>query len=303
MKTKTKVLFIVAITLILVGLLTVGTVFLVAGDHLTRINTMPLIDRTCAIEQPFCAIDINVTDSDIEILPSSTAKPYVVFREAENGLVVHSLTVENQILKIKEVDQRHWIDRIGVFETPKVKIYLPAASFDSLSICGSSTDVLIGSGCTFGSVAIDVVSGDVDFSADVRTECKITTTSGDVGLHGIEAKSVHCETTSGEVALSACNGELVFVKTTSGDVELDRVGGQQLHTLTTSGDIVLFACDAQNLSLKTTSGDVEGSLTATKIFSVKTTSGDIELPDAAATGGSCEITTTSGDVEIELYRP
>ena len=66
-----------------------------------------------------------------------------------------------------------------------------------------------------------------------------------------------------------------------------------------TGDVELNACDAGGLSLKTTTGDVTGTLLSEKVFITDTSTGDVSVPKTTS-GGKCEISTTTGDIRIDI---
>ena len=67
-----------------------------------------------------------------------------------------------------------------------------------------------------------------------------------------------------------------------------------------SGDIRMERSDAGSFHMKTTSGDISGSILSRKDFDVETASGDIRLPKSDSSAPKCEISTSSGDVEMEI---
>ena len=86
----------------------------------------------------------------------------------------------------------------------------------------------------------------------------------------------------------------------TGEMSLDRVIAEEnISVERTTGDIELEGCDAAELWLKTSTGDVEGSLLTEKIFIASSSTGDVEVPRSTS-GGRCEISTSTGDIEIEI---
>ena len=68
-----------------------------------------------------------------------------------------------------------------------------------------------------------------------------------------------------------------------------------------TGDIRFEDCDAGEIRVRTSTGDVTGTLRTPKIFLTKTSTGKIVVPDST-TGGRCEITTTTGDIQLEFCK-
>jgi len=61
----------------------------------------------------------------------------------------------------------------------------------------------------------------------------------------------------------------------------------------------LNTCDAESILIKTSTSDVTGTLRSEKVFLVKTSTGKVDVPESGS-GGKCEITTSTGDIRIEL---
>ena len=51
--------------------------------------------------------------------------------------------------------------------------------------------------------------------------------------------------------------------------------------------------------MKTDTGKVVGSLLSEKVFIAETSTGKVSVPKTT-TGGKCEITTSTGDIKIEV---
>ena len=66
-----------------------------------------------------------------------------------------------------------------------------------------------------------------------------------------------------------------------------------------TGDVSFDGSDATEIFVKTTTGQVKGSLLTDKVFVAQTDTGHVDVPKTT-TGGRCEITTDTGNVEIEL---
>ena len=68
-----------------------------------------------------------------------------------------------------------------------------------------------------------------------------------------------------------------------------------------TGDVTFDGADAKSISVKTDTGDVKGSLLSNKVFITKTDTGDINVP-SSTTGGKCEITTDTGDINLTVQK-
>lgn len=105
---------------------------------------------------------------------------------------------------------------------------------------------------------------------------------------------------AGSVRLSDLSAGTLTVETTTGDLNLRGVAVEgALSAHTTTSDIRLERVDAASLAIAATTGDVTGTLCSEKRFAVHIGTGDVSVP-ATASGGVCEIETSTGDVHIEL---
>ena len=86
----------------------------------------------------------------------------------------------------------------------------------------------------------------------------------------------------------------------TGSLTMENVVSSGHWTITrTTGDITLNGCDATEIVMEADTGDVTGTLLSEKIFIVRASTGDIDVPETV-NGGKCKITTTTGDIKIEI---
>lgn len=227
---------------------------------LSKMDTGNSVTETYPVEDTFKNISVEA-GCDVYVKPSEDGSCTVVCTDDEK--IRHSVIVENGTLTIKNEDDRKWYEHIafGFFLIEsKITVYLPEQEYESF--------------------VIGTASGDVEVESCNADAVTIKTASGDVGLESCNADTVTVETTSGEAALKDCMAGSLEIETTSGDVELED-------------------CDADAIKIRTTSGDVNGVLLSEKRFTADTKGGEVDLP-ASASGGTCDIKTKSGDIEISL---
>lgn len=260
MRKSTKIWLIVAIVLIITGA-GIFTGFMAANDwDFSQLSTVVYETNEYRHFGKIKNIVIETTTADISIECSVISTQYAYVECYEDVNATHTVTFEDGTLTIKEVDNRKWYDHIGInFDQPKITIGLTALYYDQ--------------------VTIRTVTGDVEANMLWGKDIDISVTTGDV-----ELKNMHCDnlTTTGS----------------TGDVELTNVRAVENLTINRStGDVEFEDCDGENIVVSVTTGDVEGNLLTGKIFKVKTRTGDVEVPKNSI-GGTCTITTTTGDIEI-----
>ena len=79
----------------------------------------------------------------------------------------------------------------------------------------------------------------------------------------------------------------------------DVVADGMLSVQRSTGDVTLNGCDAAEITVQTDTGDVTGSLLSEKVFVTETDTGRVEVPKTAA-GGTCTVTTDTGNILLEV---
>jgi DUF4097 and DUF4098 domain-containing protein YvlB len=161
-----------------------------------------------------------------------------------------------------------------------------------LSVSGTSGDAEV-VGMT-GSVAVTLTSGGVDIR-DCRCPVEAATTSGDIDVGSVRA-DVDLSATSGAVSVIDVRG-CVVAGVTSGDVHCQDVDGD-LTLNGSSSQISAVNCRGA-VEIGSSTGDIEisGHRGAVR---VATSEGYVNAEIVDLEGGSCEITTSNGDVDLAL---
>ena len=314
-----KVLIILGIVFLAVGVLLFIGALAVNGFDLARFQIGNTETNTYTAEEPFQRIDIRAGDADVELKLSQDG----VFRVecVERANEKHSVRVEDGILKITVQDERTWSDHIRLFSKPQsITVFLPSEQYEAILVDCSTGDVDIPSAFSFGSAELTASTGDVSFGASVSGAVRIQTGTGDIlvnsGRAGELALSVSTGTAEvsgvtieGAVSVSVSTGKLILRQLnckelrsggSTGRVQMDRVlvsGSMMIERST--GDITFEKIDAGEITIQTTTGDVAGSVSTEKVFMAKTSTGSVRVPDTAS-GGKCRVTTTTGDIRIDL---
>ncbi len=309
---------IVASSLILAGiLLFVGVMAFMRWDF-WKLSTEKYETNTTQISESFDGITVVTNTADVAFLPSEDGSCRVVCYEAEK--MKHAVSVTEKTLEIKVEDTRRWYDYISVFsfKNPMITVYLPQGEYGDLSVKISTGDVEIPSGFSFETAEITGTTGDVSFFASVKESADIKTSTGGILVKDLAAGSMSLTVSTGCVEVSdlRCAGELSLRVSTgtarlsdvscgsfsstgdTGDLKLFRVIADKTFSIERdTGDVEFESCDASEIFIKTDTGEIEGSLLTEKIFFVETSTGDVDVPRSMS-GGRCEITTSTGDVEI-----
>ena len=320
MKKSTLISLIVAGVLIVFGAgLFCGAMSAVDWDF-TALSGHEYVTNTIEISKPFVGIEIETDTADIHFAVSEDGSKYVECGDIEG--IEYRVEVDNGILKIQAVDTRAWYEYISIGITPAsyVTVYLPAGEYGSLSIKESTGDVEIPEDFTFFEMDIALSTGDVSIASDVRNAAKITTDTGDITLQNASVGALELQVNTGKITVSdvVCAGD-ACVTVDSGKTFLTNLTCRDLTTTGSTGDLnmknviasgafdiqrdtgdVSFeGCDAASIKVVTDTGDVTGTLLSDKVFVYRTSTGDVDLPKTT-TGGTCDITTDTGDIIITI---
>lgn len=315
--------FIIAgVVLLVVGLAVFAGAFISSGFDFSKMGSDSYVTNTYTVDKEFDRIDIDTNVTDITFKPSEDGKFKAVCSE-ERDKVHHKVTVEGGTLKIAVDDEREWFDYISFFsKSMSMTVYLPERRYESLKIDASTGDVSIPSQFSFGSIDIKMSTGDVTCSASSEGLLKIKASTGDITLDGVSAGDVELSVStgkitaervecSGTVSVGVSTGKAKFSDVTCKDfVSEGSTGSLVLRNVVASGkfnikrstgDVTFDSSDAAEIAVKTSTGDVTGTLKSEKIFFADTRTGDVDVP-RTTTGGKCEITTTTGDIELKIAK-
>ena len=322
MRKTSKAWLIVGLILILLGgLLFVGELALHRWDP-GAFGTAKLETGSLEIAESFRNISITADTEEIRFLPSEDGVCRVDYAVMETRKV--SASVQGDRLTVEATDQGSWRDKLsfsfGPVEKPRITVYLPERDYAALSIDEDTGDVVLPGDFAFESIRFTLDTGDVDCRASSSGLISIGTTTGDVRLEALSAGALALSTDTGRIELRsvACAGDLNISVDTgkailsevscesftskgdTGDLRLEQVLVSGLLSVERStGDVRLEDCDAGELFISTDTGDVHGSLLTEKVFLVRSSTGEIHVPETVS-GGTCKITTSTGDIHIEI---
>lgn len=277
------------------------------------------------VEDKFSNIEIDEVSYSIEIKPSDDGKCRIECEE--NKKITHDVQVKGDTLRIDFTDKRKWYEKItlrldaDIWRTRSMIVYLPEKEYEKLNIDTVSGDIVVEKGFTFTEGVLDNTSGDVDCEAVFTKGLTAESTSGDVNLVNIKAQSIRAESTSGEINITSAEAsEKIVCDSTSGRITLNGVKANEISAEstsgeteftdvsaageisidTTSGEITLDRVDAKSYEIDSTSGSVTGTLLSPKRFITDTTSGDVKVPRYDDCEDICDVSTTSGDIDIKV---
>ena len=319
MKKSTLILIITAAALIIIGSGITAAAFAVNGFDFSALDMGKYVTKTYEPEEDFDRIKINTDISEIRFEKAEGEKCSVVCFEEEN--LRHEVSVQDSELAITSRDTRSWIDHIGLhFKNQTVTLYLPESVYESVNIHTATGRVEIPEYFTFKTVRIDGSTSDISCKAAVTDGAKINLSTGNILLENLSGGNAELETstgridlgktdTKGNITLSSSTGRInvsdvrcggLEAKLSMGDITLVNAAvSGSMNIETGTGNIIFENSDAKNIKVTTSTGDVRGNILTGKLFDAHTSTGNVNVPKSAS-GGDCEIRTSTGDIEITV---
>lgn len=235
---------------------------------------------TQQIKEAFDHISVDGDTCNVRLIPSQDGVCQVEY--PTHPEMTCSISVRGDTLEIVFEDHRTWQNLVGMSVQPlELNLYLPQSQYDQLELSTVSGSMTVPENFSF-------------------TQSTLHTTSGEVQFTAANSGSLSLESVSGELSVKGVTPQTLKVHTTSGDIHLSQVVVSDTCTMdSVSGDVEVQDCDGAAWTISTTSGDVEASLRSGKTFSTKTVSGEVNVPSDTS-GGSCKITTVSGDITCSI---
>lgn len=317
---KTKIWLIVAVSLILIGSLIFAGVMSMLEWDFTKLTTEKYETNEHTVSGEYRNIIVKTKTANVDFIPSANGGTSVVCYEAKKQQ--HTVSLDGDTLVVEINDERKWYDHIGIgFISPKVTVYIPQGEYNSLSVKTSTGDVDIPRELVFDSIDIAGSTGDITCRASVMGLIKIKNSTGDICLENVSAGRLDLKLTTGKVSLSdiSCESD-VSVEVSTGKTELTDItcknvisdGGtgsirlknviatEKFSIERDTGSVKFDRCDAAEIYIETDTGNVSGSLLTSKVFITDTDTGKVDVPRSVE-GGRCEISTDTGDIEIEIH--
>lgn len=300
MSKKTKIWLITAASLVVVGLIIFASVMTVYGWDFTKLSTVKYETNTYEINEEFTNLSINVSTEDITFVPSEDGKCKIVCVEETN--LKHTFKVEDKTLTIDKDNERKWYEYIGInIGRTEITVYLPQGEYGVLSVKASTGDVSMTKDFGFESIDFSVSTGDICVRNISAESLELSVSTGDIAVSDVSCEGdINIKVTTGESFLTDIKCKNLISKGSTGEISLrDVIADEKFALERSTGDIEFENCDADEIYIITDTGDVSGSLLSEKVFITRTDTGDIDVPKST-NGGRCEITTDTGDIEIDI---
>lgn len=264
---------------IIIGLilLITGSFILLAGLKNNKVESV--VNTYELTGQSYDNINIELSIDDLEFIPTNDDS--IKIECVENKYYSHNIKVEDNCLIVESVSNKKWYERAFTFDITnhKVKIYMPAKSYNNLTIKSSTGDIKVLNAFTFNNVTITLSTGDIDYNANVVNKLSLTSSTGEIVLNGVVAEDLDLKSSTGDITLN------------------NVVISNHINVNSSTGNIKFNDSDAQTLNIETSTGDIKGTLLTNKIFQVHKSTGKYNVPESN-TGGLCQIKTSTGKIDI-----
>lgn len=282
----------------------IGTIIFVSGMSkidwdFKKLGSYNFETNAYEIVDEFNKIEINAKTANINFQLAEDGECKVVCYE--NKKEKHLTSVDNGVLKINYTNEKRWYDYLHILSnSPKITVYLPDLDNITLTIKVSTGDVKLPSDFTFESISISGSTCHVKCYASSINQTKIHVSTGDIIIENATAKNYDLHVSTGYAKITNVNCENIVSTGSTGDIKLNNViASEKISIERSTGKVKFYRCDANELKIITSTGDVEGTLLSDKVFIVKSSTGDIDVP-SSITGGRCEITTSTGNIEVRV---
>lgn len=316
---KTKSWLIAAASLILIGCILFTVVMTVLKWDFGKLSTYEYETNTYEFYNDYDIVSINANVADIEFKVSENEDiTTVVCYEQTKGN--HKVEISEEKLIIGYENSKKWYENIGIdFDTPKITLYIPQNKRCELVIKGSTGDIKIPNDLKFQTIDIKSNTGKVEnYASAQNVDIKLST--GNITIKDANIGSLNLHVTTGNITVSDIKETLhtsfkcstgktkaenittkyFESKGSTGDLYMKNViASEHIFIERSTGDVEFDSCDAKDIHVSTHTGDVTGSLRSPKVFTAKTDTGKVKVPNSTD-GGKCELTTTTGDINISV---
>jgi len=304
---------------IIVGVLLIAVGGAVLGIGLSNREPEEITTKEVAFEDNFSKINIDIDTANVTFIVSDGETKAVVEQTEKRQCEV---SVKDDELKITQIDNREWYERIFSFESEEldITVYIPSKIYGAFVAKASTGSINVPRGYTFESANIEVSTGSVSFSAVITNSLKAEASTGAIEIKDTTAKSINLKASTGEVTLnnSSVVGD-VTISVSTGSIDIADLNAANLKaeastgsvkvkkTLVTSkmtietstGSVVLDDSDAKDIYIETSTGDIRGTIRTAKQFNAHSDTGSIKVPLSSG-DGICKITTDTGDINISI---
>lgn len=301
MKKASSILLIIAGGCVALGVLLCALSAALIFFNPTQWNVEDYHTVNHTVTDPFTNIHIEgELDSDIKLLPAEEGQQYLVVIYEQEGQP-HTVRVEGDTLLITCRNEQKWHDHISLFSfsSPKITVYLPETTYDSLYVSSDTGDVETHGSLTFGNVDIHTDTGDITLKSQITGILTAKADTGKIDVWGINSDSVTLSADTGDISLynAQIKGD-VTVTTNTGHQTISNLQCRNLTLKCTTGGLTCESVQIDEaLQFKSSTGRVSLTKIRCRNISGNASTGDINCSDLKATG-ELRMETSTGEIKL-----
>lgn len=306
-----KKILIIASAFVLVGGILMVAAITIVGFNWGALNTrLPDEEKSYTYDiTGVNALSISDVSSDIIIVPSDGDQIKITCFENANETYDIKLA-DNGTLRVNNLTSKQWYRFIGInFNNQKrcLTISVPKKLLGPVDASTVSGNINLSNLNLSDALTISTTSGEINLKDVVSNkEISVSSVSGSIKLEKTSTNSdMKLETASGDtkVTSSQVAGNL-SCNSISGTINLmDTIMKGNVSLESTSGNIVFINLIGNDIFIKTISSDVAGKIIGDSnnySITANTVSGDKNLPRSGNGNQLLNVSTTSGDIDIEF---
>ena len=320
MKKAVKIPLIIVGSLLLIAIIIFVIALANVGFNFNKLFTVTFETNTYDVNKSFDSISIDLNVERIKFELSEDDKCSVECYEMEK--IKHKATVKDGELVITSNDKRQWYDHFAVtFESPVIKVFLPKEKYDSVTVKTATGSIDIPSDFSFDKLILQSSTGHITCDSSASGNMKISSSTGNITIGAVKVGSADLSVSTGNIKVNSLyskgkvktrsstgNLELKDVtcsdftaKSSTGNVSLtDVIASESFSIESSTGNVIFDSCDSEDITVKTSTGNVTGTLLSGKVFITHSSTGKITVPDNSGEGGLCEISTSTGNIKIDI---
>lgn len=297
--------------LIILGFVITLLAFALAGFNWNSFNTS-LPDEETSYSYDLASVSsLTVSELDADVIIVGTDEDKIKITCYENKKDAYTIELQaNGNLNIQRSLYKHWYEYIS-FNISNQKrtltVAVPKNFAGEVEAATMSGNLDLTDFDGLAAVSTSTASGQITLkNVMVTNHISASTLSGDFDLDNLRAgKDLEIGTSSGEIQLS--NGKIagnMSISSLSGNIDLGdtSVSGDSSFE-NSSGKVNFNKLSANNVSISTLSGNVIGSILgdpANYTITADSLSGKIEIPNSGNGKNIFDISTGSGNIDIEF---
>ncbi|MDO9492516.1 DUF4097 family beta strand repeat-containing protein [Acetobacterium sp.] len=311
MQSIKKIIMLVAGGLIILGFVIALLAFALAGFNWSSFNTS-LPDEETSYSYDLASVSsLTVSELDADVIIVGTDEDKIKITCYENKKDAYTIQLQaNGNLNINRSLYKHWYEYIG-FNISNQKrtltVAIPQKFTGEVEAATMSGNLDLTDFDGLAAVSTSTASGRITLkNVMAANHISASTLSGDLALDNLRAgKDLEIGTSSGEIQLT--NGKIagnLSISSLSSNIDLvDTSINGDSSIGNSSGNVNFNKLAANNLSITTLSGNVIGSILgdpANYTITADSLSGKIDIPHSENGKNTFDISTSSGNIDIEF---